>query len=302
MRMTTVVCLVILVVICCWFLGPATTVSEQEQKIDMKVIQGGGGGQCPSAKERERAINELHQTVDNIITSSQVPDVCGDNPSGWRRVAFINMTDTSHSCPPGLQLTSYSKRTCGRVHTTNGGCSSTTFDVGGIPYTHVCGRIRGYQFGTTSAFFPFYNLHKNINQNYVGGISLTHGGESARQHIWTFAAGATQIVSGNFNELCPCLSLGYYVVPPFVGNDYFCEGGLHSPWNSNFVGVFIPSNVLWDGQNCISNSTCCQFNSPPWFTKTLNASTTDNIELRLCTYSVPFSEDIPLELIELYVK
>ena len=143
MIMPTTVCSVLFVLICCLSLGPATTVSGQEEKVDMKVIQG-GGGQCPSTG---RAINEIHQTVRNVV-SSYVPDVCGDSATGWMRVAFINMTDSGHSCPPRLNMTTYSKRTCGRTHTGRNNCSSTTFDVGGLSYSQVCGRMRGYQLWT----------------------------------------------------------------------------------------------------------------------------------------------------------
>ena len=303
--MPTTVCLVFLVLICCLSLGPATTVSGQEEKVDMKVIQG-GGGQCPSIEEREKAINEIHQTVDCVI-SSYVPDVCGDIATGWRRVAFINMTDTSHRCPPGLKLTTYSKRTCGRTHTGRNNCSSTTFSVGGLPYSQVCGRIRGYQYGALIVFFSYtYEYQTNINSQYVDGISLTHGQSGERQHIWTFAAGPSQInnLTGiDAYAFCPCDSPLYNItVPPFVGNDYFCESGLQTAWlYGDYYHTFYSNNTLWDGQNCISNSTCCQFNSPPWFTKTLNVSTTDDIELRLCTV-VEVGGDVALELIELYVK
>ncbi len=36
---------------------------------------------------------------------------------GWRKVAFIDMSNTSQNCPQGLTLTDYSKRSCGRTHT-----------------------------------------------------------------------------------------------------------------------------------------------------------------------------------------
>ena len=302
MIMPTTVCSVFLVLICCLSLGPATTVSGQEEKVDMKVIQG-GGGQCPSNEERERAINEIHEAVDGVI-SSYVPDIC-NGTTGWRRVAFINMTDTSHRCPPGLNMTTYSKRTCGGTHTGSFNCSSTTFSVGGLSYSQVCGRIRGYQYGGLSAFYSYtFNNQRSINSHYVDGISLTHRGRVERQHIWTFATGLTQY-SGHYNrEHCPCESSHYnYDLPPFVGNDYFCESGLQIAWNTSLYShTFFPNNALWDGQNCISSSTCCQLNSPPWFTKTLNVSTTYDIELRLCTEASPLYGDIPLELIELYVK
>ena len=263
------------------------TASGQGQKTNAKVLQRGDDWQCPSVEERERARNEIYQIVDSVIASS----VCNGTP-GWRRIAFINMTDTSYDCPTGLRLTSYSKRTCGRSHITDGGCSSTTFSVGDLPYSRVCGRIRGYQLGRTGAFFS--SIHQGINSYYVDGVSLTHGGAGRRQHIWTFAVGRSEVTS-RF-PTCPCdpASSSTSTAPAFVGNDYFCE--------SQHIGVFFPDDVLWDGQNCTSNSTCCQFNNPPWFTTNLPTITTDDIELRICTNDPIMEDDVPIELIELYVQ
>ncbi|XP_064388145.1 uncharacterized protein LOC135336313 [Halichondria panicea] len=61
---------------------------------------------------------------------------------GWRKVAFIDMTNTSQNCPQGLTLTGYSKRSCGRTHTNPYSCSSVTFPVGGGQYSRVCGRAK----------------------------------------------------------------------------------------------------------------------------------------------------------------
>ena len=160
---------------------------------------------------------------------------CNGTP-GWRRVAFINMTDTSYNCPTGFNLTSLSKRTCGRLPTSRG-CSSTTFSVGGLSYSRVCGRIRGYQFGATDAFL-YYT--QGIDSYYVEGVNLTHGGDGGRrQHIWTFAAGNTELITGLPNSGCPCDTGNYDRVPAFVGSDFFCESGLHSAWNSQYV--FFPT-------------------------------------------------------------
>ena len=38
------------------------------------------------------------------------------------------------------------------------------------------------------------------------------------------------------------------------------------------------------------------------FIKNLTNATTDDIELRICTNSGPSTDDVPLELIELYVQ
>ena len=163
----------------------------------------------------------------------------------------------------------------------------------------MCGRIRGYQFGATVAFLHYA---EGIDSYYVDGISLTHGGAGSRQHIWTFAAGLSEMDTGFLSNRCPCDTHNYDRVPAlnFIGNDFFCESGLNSFWSSQYT--FYPNDVLWDGRNCISTSTCCQFNNPPWFTKNLTSATTDEIELRICSNQSPGVDDVPLELIELYVQ
>ena len=273
-------------------LSASSIVSGSHIQTSIRAFQRGDSGQCLSVEEREGARNEIHQ-----ISTSVVSSICGG--PGWRRVAFIDMTDTSYDCPTGLNLASYSKRTCGRSHTTRRGCSSTTFSVGGLPYSRVCGRIRGYQFGIANAFYPYYD---GIDTNYVEGVSLTHGGAGGRQHIWTFAVGVSEVTNRYLNSTCPCDGAPQSIVPPFVGNDYFCESGLHSEFNTSYFAVLFPDDVLWDGQNCTSTSTCCQFNNPPWFTKNLPTATTDDIELRICIINSAASADFPLELIELYVQ
>ena len=282
----------------CLIPGPGSVIiiSDQGQKTDIKVLDRNDNQQCASMEETGRARNEIRQIANSAILAATVYiHTCNGTP-GWRRVAFINMTDTSYNCPTGLNLTSYSKRTCGRSHTSTG-CSSTTFSVGGLPYSRVCGRIRGYQFGSTEAFHYTQGI---INGYYVGGVSLTHGSAGSRQHIWTFAAGLSEVDTGYVVRMCPCDTHNYDLVQPFVGDDFFCESGLNSPWD--FEYILYSDDVLWDGQNCTSNSTCCQLNNPPWFTKNLTSATTDDIELRICTSDLPSGEDVPLELIELYVQ
>ena len=288
-----ITCLV-LVVLSCLLPGPGSViiVSGQGQVVDIKLLDRGDDQHCASVGERESARNEIHEIANTILSTT-----CNGTP-GWRRVAFINMTDTSYNCPTGLNLTLYSKRTCGRSYTTRRGCSSTTFSVGGLSYSRVCGRIRGYQFGASSAFF--YST-QGIDGYYVDGVSLTHGGAGSRQHIWTFAVGLTEVYTQLYIfHMCPCGTHNYDRVPAFVGNDFFCESGLHSPFRDQLI--LFPDDVLWDGQNCTSTSTCCQFNNPPWFTKILTSTTTDDIELRICSSYLPEVGDVPLELIELYIQ
>ena len=273
------------------------------ETINAKVyVLSGCDSQCPTMEEREKVLGEIHQDVYQAIASTlQLLNYTCNGTPGWRRVAFINMTDTSYNCPTGLNLTQSPKRTCASQYRpfAVGGCTSTTFSIGDlhIPYSRVCGRIRGYQFGVTDAFYSSFEA--GIDSYYVDGVSLTHGDAESRQHIWTFASGLREIRTNARNN-CPCDTGNYDVVPAFVGNDFFCESAVTS--SDPVPRQLFPDDVLWDGQDCTSTSTCCQLHNPPWFTKNLPTATTDDIELRICTSATTSAEDTPLELIELYIQ
>ena len=220
----------------------------------------------------------------------------------WRKVVFLDTTNTSHDCPTGLKLTTYSRRTCGRAYSGYYSCSSTTFNVDGFEYSRVCGRALAYRFGYNDAFRAYHHQRRDINDIYVDGLSLTHGASGSRQHIWTFASGlyTGSHKSNRARYRCPCDNGNTAPSPPFVGNDYFCESiQTESTWG----GLrFFPNAPLWDGQVCEGGGTCCQFNNPPWFIKDLTNSTTDDIELRLCLLERGSNSDIALEQLELYVQ
>ena len=161
----------------------------------------------------------------------------------------------------------------------------------------MCGRVKAYQPGETTAFG---SSNQGIDNHYVDGISLTHRAAGRRQHIWTFAAGLAEVTTHWCEYGCPC-DTGYNDrIPNFVGYDYFCDSGVDHAWSNNLA--LHPDDVLWDGRDCTSTSTCCQLNNPPWFTKNLTSATTDDIEMRICTNSLRHEDDIPFELIELYVQ
>ena len=120
---------------------------------------------------------------------------CGGITGGWMRVTKINMTNSSHTCPAGLKLLTAPKRLCA-MNIDGRGCSSATFNLHGIRYTHVCGKIIGYQQKTPDAFGRYYSNHSlTIDDQYVDGISLTHG-RNPRKHIWTFVAANDEVKNG----------------------------------------------------------------------------------------------------------
>ena len=249
------------------------------------------------------SFTQLHQNLTNNLTHQlatiqqqiESPPVhtCGGT-GRWRRIVYLDMTDPSTTCPSGWQLTGHSKRTCGRVSTQSYSCDTVTFPVSGGEYSRVCGRIKAYQYGKTDAFEAYHiGQVTTIDGGYVAGVSLTHG--SPRRHIWTFAAGRSEAYP-TWEDVCPCDASITIRVPSFVGIDYFCESGQ----NEGDRAGFHPDDPLWDGQNCTSSSTCCSFNTPPYFVKQLPTSTTDSIEARLC--QLDSRDDSPVELIELYVQ
>ena len=209
------------------------------------------------------------------------------------------MANLNYNCPSGWQLTGYSKRTCGRVSSSFLSCDSVFFPVSGGPYSQVCGRIRAYQWGLPDAFWGYdHGRQTTIDSAYVCGVAVMYG--SPRQHIWTFASGSLE--NDTIRQLwnCPCDN-GAISIPPFVGEDYFCESGY--VYGSGIPIDRLHSNdILWDGRDCHSTSTCCSLHNPPYFTKTLNQTTTDDLELRMCFRESPLFSNIAVELVELYVK
>ena len=226
---------------------------------------------------------------------------CGGVTGGWMRVAELDMTNSSHQCPSGLrQRTDSGKRSCGIINSNSGTCSSVTFPIKSLGYSKVCGKIIAYQVGSTDGFAAFGNRNPGINGNYVDGVSLTYG--NPRNHIWTFAAALHEFSSHHVSS-CPCTvgtNANFATHPPaFVGNDYFCDTGSAGQFED---GKFYSDDPLWDGAGCESQNTCCSFNNPPWFYKQLSQPTTDDIEMRLCRDESLTNEDIPVEMIDIYVQ
>ena len=267
-----------------------------------QVLQGGGSQTCPSAIQRELTRNEVKNATQRLLRESVVPLLqpnqtfsCSGS-TGWRRVAYLNMSDPSQQCPSVWQEYTTPFRVCGR-RSSVASCEGLIYTTGSEQYDQVCGRIIGYQLGAPESFF--YSSGRSINTYYIDGISVTHG--SPRQHIWTFVGGVDE--GRVYGGTCPCVTgngIGSRI-PLFVGQNYFCESGI-TRFNGT-TGIFWPDgDPLWDGQGCGPTSSCCTFNSPPWFTVQLSNTTTDDIEVRICDNESGHVDDTPIQLMELYVK
>ena len=254
---------------------------------------------CPSAEEHE-AVRE--QIIDQVLSllniSYQPPCACGGRGQ-WTRVAHLDMNDPSQQCPSNWSLVTTPVRGCGRSN--NSDCDSVIFETTGQSYSRVCGRVTAYQRGIPHAFLPSIINSTGLEDVYVDGVSLTHGAEGSRQHIWTFAAALYEGSSFPFSN-CPCSNTNEswpFEIPEFVGDDYFCDTG--NPGPTNDLAMTYTDDPLWDGEGCGPTSTCCEFNNPPWFCTALPQPTTDDIEVRLCLDGESGAEDVIVSLVDVYV-
>ena len=118
----------------------------------------------------------LLETANNgtINTYCNMEELCGSG-GGWTRLAYLDMSDSTVNCPSGFRLhQSGSVKACGRPVTSSGSCVSVQFPSNGISYSQVCGRVTGYQWGSTDAVHNYYGSnHNNLNSDYVDGVSIT---------------------------------------------------------------------------------------------------------------------------------
>ena len=257
---------------------------------------------CNKIEEHDNEITtelmRMNQTLKREIIFNHIGRECGGT-WGWRRAVYLDMTDPNTNCPSGWNMTGYSKRTCGRANSSRLSCDSVFFPVSGGYYSQVCGRIRAYQYGVPGAFYSSnHEGQTTIDSAYVSGVAVMYG--SPRQHIWTFANGVRENEMKHASWNCPCDSTSVSV-PPFVGKDYFCEAG-YVYGGGMPLHTLHSNDTLWDGRDCHSSSTCCSLHNPPYFTKTLSQTTTDDLELRMCHYQIASYANIAVDLVELYVK
>ena len=246
---------------------------------------------------RKNDIKDLIQDKINPYLNSVYGSVsvCGCGGPSWTKLVDLDMSDTTQTCPTSSWrlVSTSSVRACGR---TAAGCQSVNFPVRGKSYTQVCGQVNGIQFGNPDGFST---SNRSVEAGYVDGVSITRG--SPRKHIWTFV-GYVGSHHPWTHSWCPCSNIngqGTTPIPAFIGNNYFCDTGNFA---TDHRAIYYSGNQLWDGEGCSSISTCCQFNNPPWFCASLPASTTDDLEVRICGNEPTTSEDTVVTRLEIYVK
>ena len=232
---------------------------------------------------------------------------CGGHKGGWLRIAQLDTTN-GDTCPgEWTNNVNYNSYCTG----TGAGCYSANFSV---PYSYnkICGQLRGFQKGTTDAFYPYFfsqgatpsgfytpvSYSATVNGVYVDGVSITLG--DPRKHIWTYAVGLTD--DGNFGDghfNCPCAKVAIPRVPIFVGNNYYCESG---DTGSHSTSEFYPDDPLWDGEQCLPGNSCCDRADQPWFFHQLTINQEQHLEARICQDEPIALDAVTVEKMQLFVQ
>ena len=244
-----------------------------------------GNQQCPADEDRQTTRQTLQQTTYNIIQDYvRLLTNCG--PGLWRRVFYLNTNSSDQetsTCPSGWNaVTTSSVQAC---RGSSSSCSSTFTNNINRTYSKVCGRVIGIGENTPDGFYR--GGQRTIEDNYLDGVSITHGVVGSRTHIWTLGTGHP---TGTFSVArCPCDfdNRNEAPLPPAeVGENYYC----------------FRSDERWTGENCATSNPCCSLHDPPYFSVQLPESTTDSIELRICVDQHESDETIQVFFAELYVQ
>ena len=134
-----------------------------------RVLQEDGSQTC-SSETREMLRNEITNAERRLVRESPIPLLhysCGGS-SGWRRIAYLNMSNPSQQCPSVWRELITPHRVCGRRSIASGAsCEGVTYTTGSEQYDQVCGRITGYQIGTEYAFIDGPNVSINTSMSMV---------------------------------------------------------------------------------------------------------------------------------------
>ena len=268
-------------------LALGTTISANEQQSAV-VIPGNGVNECPSDEDRQAARKLLHSITDQVLQNYSNNPSCG--PGFWRQVFYLNVSNEGQSCPGDWNEEILSTRGCAGADVS---CQSAFSGKSNTAYNEVCGRVIGIGAGSPDAFFRFIENQTTIEDNYLDGVSVTHGAPGSRTHIWSFGAGHPTPSYSPYYARCHCedSTRDDFAVLPIseVGENYFCSSTYSR-------------DRIWSGSGCNTASSCCSFHNPPYFSVQLPTPTTDQIELRICTDETVDSEPVLVLFAEIYVQ
>ena len=147
---------------------------------------------------------------------------CGGITGGWMRIANVDTTQ-GDDCPSGWSKITQPRPLC-RGSSNAAGCYSAYFSNNKAEYNSICGKLRGYQLGSTAAFIADFAPSRSIDAAYLDGVSITVG--NPRKHVWSYAVGFSKLYNaGSYKINCPCAKYPGVNPQTFVKDHYYCESG-----------------------------------------------------------------------------
>ena len=235
-------------------------------------------------KKIQELEKDFSMKISKITASLMAIQECGTYNSSWREIAYIDTTVISTAndqCQQyGLRSVSDKNQVaCGKPGEKS--CSVHVFGINGT-YSHVCGRVRGYNLKKARGFHvePKENRDK-IYSHYADGVLITRGNLS--QHLWTYAASVP--IYG-----CPCDTddqVPYSRPLTVTGTNYACES-TRTGWDQ----------PLWDRPKHTVADNNCTRHVNGWFYQNVK-ETNESIEVRWCG---PEKDDIVTDKLQIWVQ
>jgi len=134
------------------------------------------------------------------------------------------------------------------------------------------------QYSSTDAFSTV-SPSTDIEDNYVDGVSVTHGASGSREHVWSYAV-AQSSGSGQHQD---CPDDGGVSPPAFARSDWSCASG--NPASSGWGSVWYADELFNElGQ------------------VTLSAVTTDDVEVRILANQGAADEEVGVTRVYIAVR
>jgi len=232
--------------------------------------------------------------------------ICGEK--GWEKFYYMDLImNQTQDCPDGFVKKFYptfqgpKKYFCGKDDSV-GKCTKVTFPLEQRRYYEVCAKVRGYQYGTPSAFKP-YDIEDS--KFYMDGIHFTYGKEE--QQLWSYVCGAhrnhdkDKMTMEKMRELCPDVSPKYnWFVPYYLGNMYYCDSGLYKYNDVSDATKFHNEHRLWEGKDCEFPNHGCRRSGQPWYYRKFPTYMEDYIEMSSCFLNE--NADVKYDNLEIYLR
>ena len=207
------------------------------------------------------------------------------------RVAAGNFTGGS-ACPCEWQ--NHTAANSLSYCTTDSGRPNASWTIDNIcPFSELNGYLLADQKGECDGF---YGQEKNINGNYVDGVSITIGNYTQRKHLFTYAVGREEKA---INEACECHGSPFVDYPWFIEWDYYCDSGFAV---STASPTAIAPRTLWTGTGCGATSGCCHWAGVPWFYKALPQTVNERVEARILSDDSHANEMVLVREFQLFLR